>query len=131
MSDVRVLVVDQGAPSRRTLSATVEATDGFEVVGEIPSGEQCMVAARHLLPDLVLMEVDLPGMDGLEATSRLRARPSAPVVLLVSTCDEKAGARFVPWCGATAYVAKAAFSPDRLRAEWVRSSSLDVAQPTR
>ena len=77
MSDVRVLVVDQGAPSRRTLSATVEATDGFEVVGEIPSGEQCMVAASHLLPDLVLMEIDLPGMDGLEATSRLRARPVA------------------------------------------------------
>lgn len=44
-----------------------------------------MVAAAQLLPDLVLIDIDLPGMEGVEATSRLRARPSPPVVLPFST----------------------------------------------
>lgn len=94
----------------------------LEVIGEAPSGEQCMVAAAQLLPDLVVIDIDLPGMDGVETTSRLRARPSPPVVLLVSTCHEDAGAHFVPWCGAAAYLAKAAFAPDRLRAVWETAS---------
>ena len=81
------------------MSAVVEEADGFEVIGEAPSGEQCLVAAGQLLPDLVLIDIDLPGMDRVEATSRLRARPSPPVVLLVSTRQEDAGAHFVPWCG--------------------------------
>src|SRR5687767_2016713 len=100
MIDVRVLLVHDEAPSLRAMSAVVEETAGFEVIGEAHSGEQCMLAAADLLPDLVLMDMDLPGMDGVEATSRLRARPSPPVVLLLSTYDEHAGAHFVPWCGA-------------------------------
>jgi DNA-binding NarL/FixJ family response regulator len=118
MTDVRVLVVDNGASLLRATSAVVGDTDGFEVVGEAPSGEQGMVAAAHLLPDLVLMGLDLPGMDGVEATSRLRARPSPPVVLLVSTHGQDAGAHFVPWCDAAAYTTRSAFGPDRLRAAW-------------
>jgi DNA-binding NarL/FixJ family response regulator len=122
MTDVRVLVVDAEAPFRRTMSAVVEEAAGFEVIGEASSGEQCMVAAAQLLPDLVVIDIDLPGMDGVEATSRLRARPSPPVVLLVSTCHEAAGAHFVPWCGAEAYAAKATFGPGRLRAVWEKAS---------
>jgi DNA-binding NarL/FixJ family response regulator len=127
MTDVRVLVVDGEAPLLRTMSAVVEEADGFEVIGEAASGEQCLVAAAQLLPDLVLIGIDLPGMDGVEASSRLRARPSSPVVLLVSTCHEDAGARLVPWCGAAAYVAKAAFGPDRLRAVWETASGRTAA----
>jgi DNA-binding NarL/FixJ family response regulator len=122
MTDVRVLLVDGEALFRRAMSAVVEEADGFEVIGESPSGEQCMVAAAQLLPDLVLMDMNLPGMDGLEATSRLRARPSPPVVLLVSTYDEDAGAHFVPWCGAAAYVSRSALGPDRLRTVWETAS---------
>jgi DNA-binding NarL/FixJ family response regulator len=70
----------------------------------------------------MLIDINLPGMDGVEATSRLRARPSPPVVPLVSTCHEDAGAHSVLWCGAAAYVAKAAFGPDRLRAVWETAS---------
>jgi len=118
MTVVRVLLVDDQAPFLRAMSAVVEETAGFEVVGEAASGEESLAAAVELLPDLVLMDVNLPGMDGVEATRRLREGQSPPVVLLLSTYDEDAGGHFVAECGASAYVTKSAFGPDRLRKAW-------------
>jgi DNA-binding NarL/FixJ family response regulator len=120
---VSVLIVDDQAPFLRAMSAVIEETEGFWVVGRAGSGEEAVVAARALLPDLVLMDVNLPGIDGLEATRRLRARTSAPVVLLLSTYDEDAGARFIAECGAAAYVTKSAFGPDRLREAWTAATN--------
>jgi DNA-binding NarL/FixJ family response regulator len=122
MTVVRVLLVDDQVPFRRAMSAVVEETPGFEVVGEASTGEESILAAAELRPDLVLMDVNLPGIDGLEATRRLRGRPSPPVVLLLSTYDEDAGAAFVAECGAAAYVTKSAFGPDRLREVWAPAS---------
>jgi DNA-binding NarL/FixJ family response regulator len=115
---VRVLVVDDQAPFRRAMRSVVEETDGFEVVGEADSGEASLEAAATLAPDLVLMDVHLPGIDGLEATRRLAALPEAPVVLLLSTYDDDAGEGFVAESGASGYVTKSAFGPDRLEAAW-------------
>jgi DNA-binding NarL/FixJ family response regulator len=115
---VRVLVVDDQAPFRRAMTAVVEETPGFDVVGHASSGEESLVIAAALLPDLVLMDVNLPGIDGLEATRRLRAGESPPVVLLLSTYDEDAGEAFVAESGAAAYVTKSAFGPDRLEDVW-------------
>jgi two-component system response regulator AlgR len=116
MSDVRVLVVDDQEPFRRAMTAVVEATPGFVVVGVAETGEQSLDVAAELAPDLVLMDVNLPGIDGIEATRRLTADPGGPVVLLLSTYDEDevdaAGS------GAAGYVPKAAFGPDRLSAAW-------------
>ena len=122
MTVVRVLIVDDQAPFLRAMSAVIEETIGFEVVGEASSGEEAIVTADALLPDLVLMDVNLPGIDGVEATRRLRGRPSPPVVLLLSTYDEDAGARFVAECGAAGYVTKSAFGPDRLREVWAAAT---------
>jgi DNA-binding NarL/FixJ family response regulator len=122
MTVVRVLLVDDQAPFLRAMSAVVAETAGFEVVGDASSGEECLLAAAALLPDLVLMDVNLPGIDGLEATRRLRERQCPPVVLLLSTYDEDAGACFVAECGAAAYVTKSALAPDRLREVWAASS---------
>lgn len=126
MGDVRVLIVDDQEPFRRAMAAVVAATDGFEVVGSVTTGEESLAAARRLSPDLVLMDVHLPGVDGIEATRLLVAEPDAPVVVLLSTYDEDqvdaAG------CGAAAYIPKAAFGPDRLSAAWsgaARSSGQD------
>ena len=118
MADVRVLVVDDQAPFRRAMAAVVEETDGFRVVGQASSGEESLEAAATLQPDLVLMDVNLPGIDGLEATRRLRVVGPSPVVLLLSTYDEEAGVEFVAESGAAGYVTKSAFGPDRLVAEW-------------
>ena len=68
------------------------------------------------------MDVNLPGIDGLEATRQLRRRQTPPVVLLLSTYDEDAGAHFVAECGAADYVTKSAFGPDRLREAWAAAS---------
>ncbi len=120
---MRVLLVDDQAPFLRAMSAVVEETAGFEVVGEACSGEESLLAAAELLPDLVLMDVNLPGIDGLEATRRLQESPSPSVVVLLSTYDEDAGAHFVVESGAAAYVTKSAFSADRLREVWAAASA--------
>jgi len=122
MTVVRVLLVDDQAPFLRAMSAVVEEAAGFEVVGESSSGEESILAAAELLPDLVLMDVNLPGIDGLEVTRRLRVRQSTAVVVLLSTYDEDAGAHFLAECGAAAYVTKSAFGPERLSEVWDAAS---------
>ena len=115
---VHVLVVDDQAPFRRAMSAVVDATDGFDVVGEVASGEESLSAYADLRPDLVLMDVNLPGIGGVEATRRLRALPIAPVVLLLSTYDADSGECLVSESGAVAYVTKGDFGPDLLNDLW-------------
>ena len=122
MTVVRVLLVDDQAPFLRAMSAVVEETEGFEVVGEALSGEESVLATAEVSPDLVLMDVNLPGIDGLEATRRLRESRASPVVLLLSTYDEDAGAQFAAECGAVDYVTKSAFGPDRLREVWAAAA---------
>lgn len=116
MRDVRVLIVDDQEPFRRAMAAVVAASAGFVVVGSVTTGEDSLSAVAELGPDLVLMDVNLPGIDGVEATRRLVAGPEAPRVVLLSTYDEDqidaAG------CGAAAYIPKASFGPDRLSAAW-------------
>jgi DNA-binding NarL/FixJ family response regulator len=118
MAEVRVLVVDDQPPFRRAMTAVVDETDGFVVVGQAESGEESLELAAAVRPDLVLMDVNLPGIDGLEATRRLRSGDAPPVVLLLSTYDEEAGADFVAESGASGYVTKSAFGPDRLEDAW-------------
>jgi DNA-binding NarL/FixJ family response regulator len=118
VNPVRVLVVDDQALFRRVMSAVVDETEGFVLVGSAVSGEESIVTAGRLRPDLILMDVNLPGIDGMEATRRLRAATTAAAVVLLSTYDEDDWDGQVQECGAVAYMAKSAFGPATLTAIW-------------
>jgi len=81
---VRVLIVDDHAPFR-ALARMLLVADGFDVVGEAGDGQDALVAARDLQPDVVLLDVQLPGTDGFAVAEALAARPPAPAVVLVSS----------------------------------------------
>jgi DNA-binding NarL/FixJ family response regulator len=128
---VRVLLVDDQAPFLAAARAVVALTEGFEVVGEAASGEAAVDAARALAPDLVLMDVRLPGIDGPEASRRILGRAAGrgetgagasggprPVVFLLSTSEAAEVAPLVAACGAAAYLPKAEFGPRPLAAAW-------------
>lgn len=122
MDLVRVLLVDDQASFMHALVAVVGETAGFTVVGQAATGEECLRLASQVGPDLVLLDVNLPGMDGVEVARRLRAGHAPPVVVLLSTYDEDAGERFVVESGANGYVTKSALAPDVLVQAWARSS---------
>jgi DNA-binding NarL/FixJ family response regulator len=120
---VRVLIVDDQAPFRMAARMVVEATDGFEVVGEAETGEDSVTMAADLAPDLVLMDVNLPGIDGLDATRQILGGAGTPVVvLLLSTYEEAEYAPRAAECGAAAYIPKAVFGPDRLEEAWAEAT---------
>lgn len=118
MTDVRVLIVDDQLPFREASRMVVEMTDGFEVVGEAENGEQAVELASDLQPDLVLMDVQMPGIDGLEATRRITSVASPPHVLVMSTHESGDYEGPAKSAGAIGFVPKSQFSMDTLEAVW-------------
>jgi two-component system invasion response regulator UvrY len=108
---IRVLIVDDQAPFRRAARAVVLATPGFEVVGEAESGEDAVTLAEDLGPALVLMDINLPGINGIEATRRITAAHPDVVTVLLSTYREEDLPPGAKECGAVAYVNKEEFGP--------------------
>jgi two-component system invasion response regulator UvrY len=117
---VKVLIVDDQKAFRTAARAVVTVTHGFEVVGEAETGEDSILAARSLHPDLVLMDVNLPGIDGLEASRQIKAEQAAVVVLLLSTYDPEDFATRIAASGASAFIPKAAFGSDSLSDAWLK-----------
>jgi pilus assembly protein CpaE len=122
---VQVLIVDDQASFRRAARGVVEVTPGFVVIGEADSGEASVDAAHELAPHLVLMDVHLPGIDGVEATRRIRAinQVHAPVIFLLSTYDDTSYSEVLAECGAAAYLAKGEFGSERLSAAWASATA--------
>jgi two-component system invasion response regulator UvrY len=118
---VGILIVDDQAPFRDVARTVVTLSPGFEVVAEAASGEEAVDAARERRPDLVLMDINLPGINGVEATRRIIAEHPETTVILLSTYtvdDLPTDARS---CGAARYVHKEDFSPAVLRETWEES----------
>lgn len=114
----RVLVVDDQAPFRAAAKTVVAMTAGFAVVGEARSGEEAVTQVDDLAPDLVLMDINMDGMSGIEATRRITAAHPEVRVILLSTYDEEDLPADARSCGALAYVHKELFGPDVLEEAW-------------
>ena len=85
---IRVVIVDDQAIVRTGLARIFGAEDGFDVLAEAADGAQALRFVAELQPDLVLMDVRMPRMDGIEATRRLSAVAASPPVLALTTFDE-------------------------------------------
>jgi DNA-binding NarL/FixJ family response regulator len=120
---VRVLIVDDQAPFRMAARAVVEATDDFDVIGEAETGEASVEMAHELKPDLVLMDVNLPGINGLEATRQILKDLDPVIVLLLSTYEYDEYAPRAAECGASAYIPKSEFMPDKLVDAWTEATA--------
>lgn len=87
---VKVLVVDDEAPAVRRLERLLAAREDTEFVGAAHSGEQALDACRRLRPDVVLMDVEMPGLDGVEAARRLQEQDRPPAVIFVTAFERYA-----------------------------------------
>jgi two-component system, NarL family, invasion response regulator UvrY len=119
---VAVLIVDDQAPFRRAARAVVSATPGFEVVGEAESGEEAVRMADALEPGLVLMDINLPGINGIEATRRITTAHPHAVVVLLSTYQAADLPADTTSCGAAAYVHKEDFGPELVLDVWSKNT---------
>jgi two-component system invasion response regulator UvrY len=117
---VSVLIVDDQLPFRAVARTVIGMTAGFEVAAEAESGEDAVSIADQQVPDLVLMDINLPGINGIEATRRIHASHPDIAVILLSTYSEADLPADARDCGAIAYVHKEDFGPALVRELWQR-----------
>lgn len=110
-----VLIVDDH-PSFRQSARRLLESDGWLVVGEAPDGQSALAAAEELAPDLVLLDVQLPDLDGFEVSRRLRSSDSGPQVVMTSSRDACDYGSLALDNGARGFVAKAELTGQALEA---------------
>ena len=116
---IKVLIVDDQASYRSAAEMVVSLTEGFEVIGLAEDGERGVEMALAIEPDLVLMDINMPGIDGLEATRQIRAQDGPPV-LIFSTYEASEFTDKAVAAGAIGFVSKSDFDPSVLAAVWSR-----------
>ncbi len=102
----RVLIVDDHGAFRSGLKAVINHQSDMEVVGEAENGEKAVALSRELQPDIILMDVKMPGMDGTEATSRILAETPGMKVLALSIYDDDEFMAGMMRAGALGYILK-------------------------
>ena len=118
---VRVLIADDHVLFARTLEAILEVDERIDVVGRAKDGKEAVELAESLEPDVVLMDITMPRLDGLEATRRICERRPETHVLMLTESDLRADAVRAEKAGADGYVAKTRIVPR------VRDAILEVA----
>jgi two-component system, NarL family, invasion response regulator UvrY len=118
---VQVWVVDDQASFRLATAAAVASTDDFTMAGNCETGESAIELIPNGSAGIVLMDIHMPGMGGIEATRRLRATHPELIVLLTSTYDVEDLPPEVASCGAAAYLHKEHLTPDVLARLWTAS----------
>jgi len=104
----KILVVDDHDLVRMGIVRMLADIDGYQVVGDAKSGEEAVAKARTLLPDVVLMDVKMPGMGGLEATKKLLVVNPTLKIIAVTACDDDLYPTRLMQAGAVGYVTKGA-----------------------
>lgn len=116
MSDIRVLLVDDQELVRSGLRRILRRKDGFEVVGECSDGDEVPAAVATCSPDVVVMDLRMRRVDGIEATRRLLADPDAPPVLVLTTFDDDELLSGALRAGAAGFLLKDSPAEDLIRA---------------
>lgn len=109
------MVVDDQRPFRVAATSVANLIKGWSVVAEAETGESAVTSALALRPDVVLMDINLPGISGLEATRQITAELPATRVILMSTYTPEQLPADAMDCGALAYVRKEDLTPRLLR----------------
>jgi DNA-binding NarL/FixJ family response regulator len=112
MEKIRALVVDDHTIMRDGIRALLDVNDDIEIVGEASEGKEAIEKAEELAPDVVIMDIAMPGMDGLEATRRITKRNRKIKVLVLSQYDDKKYILAAVKAGATGYVSKRALGTE-------------------
>jgi DNA-binding NarL/FixJ family response regulator len=113
-----VIVVDDQAPFRLAARAVLRRTEGFELVGEAGNGIEAITLAEDVHPDLVLMDINMPEMGGIEATRQIMAELPETVVILCSTYGVSDLPAEAATSGARAYVHKEQLDAKTIRRLW-------------
>jgi two-component system invasion response regulator UvrY len=116
--NVTVLVVDDQLPFRAVARTVVRIASGFDIVGEAETGEEAVDKVGELRPDLVLMDINMPGINGIEATARISKHHPDTSVILLSTYKVSDLPTDAMDCGAIGYIHKEDFDPDVLEQVW-------------
>jgi DNA-binding NarL/FixJ family response regulator len=116
MTSTRVLVADDHPTFRRGLAALLGSLDDVELVGEAADGDAAVALVGETLPDVVVMDLNMPGVNGIEATRRIVAAHPSVAVLVLTMLDEDESVFAAMRAGARGYVVKGADTDDVLRA---------------
>jgi DNA-binding NarL/FixJ family response regulator len=115
---IRIVTVDDQPPFREAARALVTGTPGFELVGESADGEGALQVVHDADPDMVILDVRMPGIDGIELAHRLIAEDPTRVIVLVSSADVRPLSGLAWSSGADALVCKHWLTPHLLRGLW-------------
>jgi DNA-binding NarL/FixJ family response regulator len=113
---IRVLLVDDQELVRTGLRGILRPQFGFEIAGELPDGSRVTETVARLSPDVVLMDVRMPVVDGIEATRELRRQPASPPVLALTTFDDDEVIAAVLRAGASGFILKGVTAEDLQKA---------------
>jgi DNA-binding NarL/FixJ family response regulator len=102
-----VLIVDDSAEMRQALCRLFKAAGGFDICGEAANGEEAIEMVRKLKPELVVLDLCMPGINGLETAKQLQGNTHPPPIILYSMNAGDIGVREAYKCGVTAIVSKA------------------------
>lgn len=121
MKKITILLADDQAIIRKELKALLKAVGGFDVVGEAANGLQAVELARKLRPDVIVMDLSMPKLNGMEASRRILQQVSPPKILILSVYDDDAYVEQAIIIGVAGYLVKqnsADFLPTAIMEIW-------------